>query len=306
MQTKYFGYVFAGILAASSLFSGTPAQGDNTPESTRGTRNVYGESIAVDQAEALVTGDQIMKAISTGTPTNIWETLERGERVECLGCISSVEPLIYDLSPATREIAAWWLRRRMFGVFGPGESYERTLNALKNDPSPTRRAYAAEAIGEFLAAPGVDACAEAIANDKEPVVRAAAAKALGRLNSEGNGALARALGDADASVRLAALASASRINATIDAPQVTKLVTDGDAVVRKRAIEVLDSMRAKDAAQPVLNLAKNDPDAEVRLAACHALGSFGDASVRAELEGIAASDKNMLVRDQARIAARRL
>ena len=29
----------------------------------------------------------------------IWETLEHGERVECLDCIPSVEPLLYDPNP---------------------------------------------------------------------------------------------------------------------------------------------------------------------------------------------------------------
>ena len=87
------------------------------------------------------------------------------------------------MNPSTREIAACWLRRRVFGVFGKGEVYERTIQTLKDDPNPTRRAFAADALGEFLAAPGVDACATAIEHDGDPNVRAAAARALGRLVS---------------------------------------------------------------------------------------------------------------------------
>ena len=59
-------------------------------------------------------------------PTLIWETLEHGEKVECLDCIPVVAPLLYDSNAKNREIAAWWLRRRIFGVFGPGEVYEQT------------------------------------------------------------------------------------------------------------------------------------------------------------------------------------
>ena len=87
---------------------------------------------------------------SSGSPSLIWETLEHGESVECLNCIPAVEPLIYDNNAEVREIAAWWLRRRIFGVFGAGEVYEHTVNAVKSDPNPQRRAYAAYALGEFL------------------------------------------------------------------------------------------------------------------------------------------------------------
>ncbi len=40
----------------------------------------------------------------------------------------------------TREIAAWWLRRRIFGVFGPGQVYQQTINTLATDA--TRSAVA--------------------------------------------------------------------------------------------------------------------------------------------------------------------
>src|SRR6185295_12521369 len=131
---------------------------------------------------------------------------------------------------------AWWLRRRIFGVWGAGEVYERTVNTLANDPDPQKRAYAAEALGEFLASPGVDAVAAAIDRDSDPNVRASAAKALGRLNSDGNGALSKALGDADARVKLAAIHSAGKLNHFTDASAVSKLTTDGNATVRRNAV----------------------------------------------------------------------
>jgi HEAT repeat protein len=305
MQTKY-GALFAGILGSAVFLSGTPAHSDNTEDNTRGTRVVYG-ALPVDQAEGLSNSDQILAAVAKGTPSVVWETLERGERVECLNCIASVESLLYDpSSPATREIAAWWLRRRIFGVFGPGEAYERTVNTLKSDPNVAKRAYAAYALGEFLVTPGMDACADALSTDREPQVRVAAASALGRMNSDGSGALGRALADGDKSVRLAALSALGKVHTQIDTARVAVLLKDGDGVVRKRAAELLDQGRDKKAAPELLALAQNDADSEVRLAACHALGNIGDASVRAPLEIIAQQDLSSLVRDQARIAARRL
>lgn len=292
------------LVASASLLSGTDAKGGAT-ENIGGTQKVYGD-IPPDQIEHLSTGDRIKSAAASGSMMAIWETLEHGERVECLDCIPSVEPLIYDPNPRTREIAAWWLRRRVFGVFGKGEVYERTVQTLAGDPNPARRAYAAYALGEFLAAPGIEACATAIERDGDPNVRAAAASALGRLNDDGRGALGRAMNDADPRVKLAALASAGRINAFADVASVARLTGDGDAQVRRRAAELLGAMRAKDAVDGLMAVAKNDPDANVRNAAVHSLGALRDPRARGVLEEIKATDADGLVRDQADIALRRL
>jgi hypothetical protein len=303
---KLHGALFAAVLAGAVALSAGYARSENTADNTKGTRTVYG-AIPIDQAEGLSSGDQVLAAVSKGTPSVVWETLERAERVECLNCIPNVEALLFDpSSAANREIAAWWLRRRIFGVFGPGEAYERTINALRSDPNPTRRAYAASALGEFLAAPGADACAEALAKDSEPRVRMAAALALGRMNSDGGGALTTALTDANRDVRLATLTAIGKVHMTVPGTQIATLLGDSDAVVRKRAAELLDHGRIRESAGSLIKLAQSDPDAEVRIAACHALGSAGDGSVRAALEEIAQKDANGLVRDQARIAARRL
>jgi len=290
------------LVAAVAYVGDARSDGETTPG---GVAAVYGH-VAPDQVEFLSTPERIISVASSGGASAIWEALEHGEKVECLECIPAVSPLLYHENPENREIAAWWLRRRIFGVFGPGEVYEQTLNTLKSDPSPQRRAYAASAIGEFLAAPGIAACAQAITSDADPTVRAAAASALGRLNDDGAGAIARALGDGDGRVKLAALASIGRITGFADKDSVGNLLTDGDAKVRRRAVEVLDGMYARDKVAGVITLAKSDPDADVRLAACHALGKFGDPSAKSALESIAANDANTFVRDQATIALRRL
>jgi HEAT repeat protein len=290
-----------GIIAILALAVGSFA---NTSPNGGGTARVYGP-IPPDQIEGISTSDRIKSVAASGSMMAIWETLEHGERVECLDCIPVVEPLLYDPNPRTREISAWWLRRRVFGVFGPGEVYERTLRTLQNDTDPIRRMYAANALGEFLALPGIDACAVAVERDGDPNVRAAAVAALGRLNDDGKGALSKAFGDVDPRVKLAALKSAGRINAFKDTAGVARLGADGDADVRRGAAELIGMLRAPEGFDAVMGLAK-DGDAKVRGSACHALGALHDPRAKPVLDELAKSDPDGLVRDQARIALRRL
>ena len=296
-------FVASAVLACASLLSGSDAKGGNATENIGGTQALYG-NIPPDQIEFLSTGDRIKSVAASGSMMAIWETLEHGERVECLDCIPSVEPLLYDANARTREIAAWWLRRRLFGVFGTGEVYERTVQTLASDADPKRRTYAAYALGEFLAAPGIEACATAITKDGDPNVRAAAASALGRLNDDGRGALTAALGDADGRVKLSALASAGRVNTFTDVQGVARLAGDPDAKVRRRSAELLGAMRAKDSVDGLIALTK-DGDASVRNSAAHSLGQIRDARARGALEALA-NDPDGLVRDQALISLRRL
>jgi HEAT repeat protein len=292
-------------VACAGLLGGTTDAGADATANVGGTQAIYG-AIPPDQIEFISTPDRIKSVAASGSMSNIWETLEHGEKVECLDCIPAVEPLLYDANPQTREIAAWWLRRRIFGVFGPGEVYARTVQTLQSDADPKRRAAAAYAIGEFLTSAGVEAVATAISNDGDPTVRAAAASALGRLNDDGRGALSKALADVDGRVKLAALSSAGRINGFTDTVSIGKLVGDGDANVRRRAAELLGSMRVADSVDGLMAIAQNDPDANVRNSAVHALGALHDARARSVLEAIQANDTNGLVRDQAAIALRRL
>jgi len=292
------------LVADDARSGGSPRQ--VTPNAAdHGFASVYG-ALPADQMEFLSTSDRIKSAAASGAPTLVWEALEHGEKVECLDCISAVAPLLYDSNAKTREIAAWWLRRRVFGVFGPGEVYQQTVQTLASDTDPVRRSYAAYALGEFFAAPGIVACAQAVVNDADARVRAAAASALGRLNDDGGGALGASLRDPDSRVKMAALGSAARINAFPSLSAVASLTMDSDATVRRRAIEVLDALRAKDTVAAVAAAAKNDSDASVRAAACHALGDFGDSSAVPVVQALASGDADTFVRDQALIALRKL
>lgn len=302
--TKITACLFAAALGAATLMAPGDAKSD-TQWTGGGTAAVY-KNVPPDQIEFLSTPDRIISSTSSGSASQIWETLEHAEAVECGGCIGAVEPLLYSGDQSIREISAWWLRRRTFGVFGPGEVYERTVKTLASDPNPQKRAYAAYAVGEFLTSAGVEPLAAAATGDASPEVRAAAVSGLGRINDDGGGAVGKAMLDANEGVRLSAVKAASRINGFNDATSVAKLMGDSSAVVRKNGIELLETFRVKDSVQSLVAIARNDADPEVRLAACHALGVLGDSSARTTLEAIFATDSSSLVRDQAQIALRRM
>ena len=315
MRRKHsFNFAMASFVATAAMLAAVPAHsgGPGAPREVtpnadgHGFASVYG-GIPSDQAEFLSTPDSIRSAAASGAPTLVWEALEHGEKVECLDCVAGVSRLLYDSNAKNREIAAWWLRRRVFGVFGSGEVYEQTIRTLQGDPDPLRRAYAASALGEFFLLPGISACSQAVTIDADARVRSAAATALGRLNDEGvAGALGHALADADAGVKLAALGAAARINAFSGLSAVAGLTMDATVDVRRRAIEVLDALDARDAVAPVAAAAQNDVDARVRAEACHALGTFGDPTATPVLMKIVRTDPDALVRDLAQSALLRL
>jgi hypothetical protein len=127
------------FLSVAASFAATDAYSQAAPRQVTpngpGLAGVYGSQPA-DQVEFLSTPDAIKSAAASGAPTLVWETLEHGEKIECLDCIPLVAPLLYDANAKTREIAAWWLRRRIFGVFGQGEVYQQTIQTLQTTPIP--------------------------------------------------------------------------------------------------------------------------------------------------------------------------
>jgi hypothetical protein len=294
-------------LGAATLTDSFAAAQDDTGNIHEGRAAVY-ENLLSNSLERLSTPDAI-RSLSQGNvaPTRIWKVLEHGERVECLDCIPHVETLLWDRNAKTREISAWWLRRRVFGVFGQGQVYERVVTTLYEDENATRRAYAAEALGEFLVGPGVRHVAHALLEDSSAAVRLSAARALTRLNNEGpSGELGSAMSDDDVNVRLAALHGAIRINVFTGVDDVIARIDDSSALVRRRAAEALGAMRAEDAvlALTLLTSPDTESNATVRLAAVAALGQIADADGKDAVLA-AQDDPDQFVRDAARVALRR-
>jgi HEAT repeat protein len=274
-----------------------------------GRADVY-KNLSSESLEKVSTPDAIRAVTNPNVaPTRVWKVLEHGEKVECLSCIPDVSELLYNGNAKTREISAWWLRRRIFGVFGPGEVYSKVVDTLNDASQPAEhRAYAAEALGEFLSGSGVKHVAKAAVGDPDAGVRLSAVKALRRLNNQGpDGELATAINDDAESVRLAAIEAAMGVNAFSGLDAVVGRVSDSSALVRRRAAEALGMMRAGDAVVGLMALTSptNEADAAVRAAAVYALGQIADPEAKPAVQA-ASDDADGFVRDAARIALRRL
>lgn len=299
----------ASVFATLAVLSSGSASLADEPNVLRGRARTY-EALAPNSLEDSTPAEAILGIRHDNvSPSRIWKLLEHGEKVECLSCVPVVAKRLFDDHPKTREISAWWLRRRVFGVFGPGEVYSRVVNAL-NDPeeSERRRAYAANAIGEFLSPAGVRHVARASIADPSPRVREAAIQALARLNHEGPELeLGAALADPDENVRLSALQAALSVRVFSSVPDVVRRIDDPSPRVRRRAAEALGAMRVADsaAALAVLTDPNSEATPEVRQAAVWALGQLGDSAARPAVEA-ALDDPSSLVRDTARIALRRM
>jgi len=311
MTSKIRRFLCASVaLSAAALVSVSSAA--DAPDTThRGRSSVY-NNLKNASLEAVSTPDamlSLIKAPDSAAPTAIWTMLEHGERVECLDCIPYVSKMLYGSNPKTREISAWWLRRRIFGVFGKGEIYEQTINTISNGKaSELSRTYAANALGEFLEGAGIAPVSTALVNDPSPMVRLAAANALIRLNNEGpNYELSTALSDKDEKVRLAALNGVTHINVFSKVDRVAELINDTSPLVRRRAAQTLGTLKSGDAVVLLIALTTvgNEPDAGVRAAAVWALGQIADGRA---LDAVlaAANDSDSAVRDAARFAAYRL
>ena len=311
MNTNYRRFLSASItLSLAALVSVSSAA--DTPDATHPGRSGVYANLSDGSLEAVSTPKAMLSLImapGSAAPTAIWTMLEHGERVECLECIPYVGKMLYDGNPKTREISAWWLRRRIFGVFGPGQVYEQTINTVTDQSqSELARAYAANALGEFLEGAGIVPVAQALTTDSSAKVRLAAANALIRLNTEGpNQELATALGDTDEQVRLAALNGATHVNVFSAVDKLAARISDPSAVVRRRAAETLGTMKLGDAVVGLIALTTpaNESDAGVRAAAVWALGQIADPQARAAVLA-AENDADPAVRDAANFALYRL
>jgi hypothetical protein len=302
---------FALTLASGLLLTAAGNAGTSPPATPpnvlTGRATVY-KDLPTVSLENLSTPGEIVSITQGAAPTKIWAVLEHGEKVECLDCIPDVSKLLYDGNAKTREIAAWWLRRRIFGVFGEGEVYSQVLSTLKGGSDETSRAYAAEALGEFLIADGVAPVAQAAVSDDSPMVRQSAVRALDRLNNEGPQAeLSTAVGDADEGVRLAALNAAVHINVFSRVDAVVARLSDDSAEVRRRAAEVLGTMHSSDAVVGLMALADpaQESDPRVRVSAIGALGRIGDPQAQ-HVIAAAMNDEDPLVQSVAKIALQSL
>jgi hypothetical protein len=311
MTSKFRRFLTVSVTLSVAALGSVSSAADAPDTTHTGRSSVYG-NLKNASLEAVSTPSamlSLIKAPDSAAPTAIWTMLEHGERVECLDCVPYVSKMLYNANPKTREISAWWLRRRIFGVFGKGQVYEQTINTVTDQKaSELSRTYAVNALGEFLEGAGIAPVAQALSSDSSTRVRLAAVNALIRLNNQGpNSELSAALTDKDEQVRLAALNGATHINVFSNLDRVVGLISDPSPLVRRRAAQTLGTFKNGDAVVGLIAITSpaNEPDAGVRAAAVWALGQIADSQA---LDAVLAAenDSDSSVRDAAHIASLRL
>jgi HEAT repeat protein len=247
------------------------------------------------------TPDHMVSAIRGASAGALTATLEYGERVECMACVPLLEgKLLASSDPKVREIAAWWLRQR---VFGYGRAAVAMRKAVEGDRDPVHRARAAEALGEFQDVRGLPSLKKAVMEDAVVAVRVAAVRALGRLNAQsGHAVLAAALQDDAASVRRAALEQVPRLSFFAAFDAVRARLTDDDAGVRLRAAQLAGELRIDAAEGALSDLLRHDDAAVVRQAAAWALGRLGGSPAKTVIRDARAVEQDPGVLDALEVA----
>lgn len=282
-------------LVLLALSQGARAQSVETREYSR-----RGELSPGAQAPTIA---QMVAAIENGSPTRLRGTLEYGERVVCEPCVPLLErKLLESDSDYVREISAWWLRRQPFSA---PALLVKLRGVVKSDGDPSRRARAAEALGEFMDPHALPELTDAALEDSDPRVRAAAVRGLARLNSElAFAALADALGDVDKGVRVAALDVLTHVGAFRDFGALIPLLGDKDAEVRTRAARLCGEFRVPEAEAALIAMLRGDEHAAARKAAAWGLGRIGGGDGHTALDEARDAEQDPGVLDAIRVAAR--
>ena len=152
-------------------------------------------------------------------------------------------PIAEDLCAFTRSAAPevrFWAATLLVRYAGKPQ-VEESLARLVGDDDPTVRKAAVEALGTMRSA-RVHAVATALLDDRVFFVRAHAIRALAATRDPEYGeVIARGLGDRSRWVRLAAKESLVAMGPAVE-PALIGLLTSGDEVVRRGAIEVMHDL----------------------------------------------------------------
>ena len=180
------------------------------------------------------------------------------------------------------------------------------LVAAASDPDPRVREAALKAIGLTGAGAGAPVAAHASKQDAWTFVRVAATEALGALPQDPTttNALASALADPSAKVRVSALGSLGKNKVTSQAARVRERLDDTkeDPEVRALAAKTLGAMCMRNAADRLTKLALNsrspvdEADDRLGMAAIEALGTLHPADLEARLAPLRAKEVRLPVR----------
>lgn len=246
----------------------------------------------------------IKNAINSGNPDSIVAEIERAEKLPCGSCIDLVTPLIDESDRQIRDVAAWWLAKRVIR----DQVRDQMFTRLQGGDSVSAR-NAAEVLGRF-AHPDALMALEMAMHD-------------GTLSGEARGAAARAIGDIghyagkdmleaglisdSADVREASARALRDIRGNVEASLVVDLLADSEDAVARQAALTAGALREATALDALAALVTDQSrDDLVRRDAAWALGKIGDGSAREVLRSVSEEDPSMLVRGAARSAANSL
>ena len=246
--------------------------------------------------------DLIRQAVTSGSTDAIVAEVEKTEGLMCEDCVQMVTNLTQDNRYAVREVAGWWFAKRP-------ALRDMLVTQFEDDLAGTdsvRVRNAADFLGATVTLTALPQLRAAITHGglsteaKLALVRAAKELA----HTSGNPILLTAMGDADASVRAAAVTAWRDILNQKSALPVVALLGDADANVRAQAAAVVGGMTELSGRAQLEGLLA-DADPFVRRNAAWALGRLGQEASRVALTA-ATTDKSSLVRGVAKASLSQL
>ncbi len=169
------------------------------------------------------------------------------------------------------------------GFDWPGRAVRLSAELERANPRERRE------IVRLLAASGDDAAEPALlkaCDDGDPGVRREALRAAGRIGAEqAIPVLLKSLSDPDAVIRSAAAEALGTLGAAEAVQALSRALADNETTVRRAAVDALGKLPQDNAQLGPLVAALDDVDAEVRVAAVHALAPSSTARARNALLG---------------------
>ncbi len=210
--------------------------------------------------------------------------------------------LLNDKDPVVRRTAA-----ESLGKIGSSSQIERVVQTL-SDPDPRVREAGVVALGRLeVEADGVPAIAQALSDTAGPV-RAAAARSLGEVGDVSGVAnrLIRLLKDPDSRKRRAAVQALVQVEVAGAFSQLSLAVRDDDAIVRQGAVAALGEWWGEKSIPLLRERLAEDAVPGVRVEAAYRLGKVGHHGLVQELDHVASTDRDVMVRRWAQWASGRL
>jgi hypothetical protein len=296
MKTLGFISTVALLAGLASSVSAQEHRDYCTAQPTRETREL-GECSPNTQAPTTDSLVSTLRAgLNGGSDTAIQAALEYSERMDAARAVHPAVDLVLQSDNAnTREVAAWWLGKRIFTSGWVARVFAETLGGdYSSEPAQRAisagvsedllRARSAQGLGEFRAAGAFDVLRTAATSDSSAIVRESAVRALARTNHSQSGTvLATALADGDVAVRYAALSSIMNVSFFREGAAVVGALADTDARNRRQAALLVGHLREAGAVPVLVALLRSDEDASVRRAAAWALGRVGGGDASAAL-----------------------